>query len=193
MRWKWWLAVIGLIAFGGVLGAAALIASIEINHHTSTDAFCGTTCHSMTHLVADPYYAKSRHRTSSSGVLPSCGDCHIPKTNWFVETYAHVAGGVRDIIAENRNNFADPAIWERRRVELAHEVREEMRHNDSATCRDCHAASAIKPESQRGGAAHAMLADGRATCIDCHYNLVHAPVPPSADFLRGSGLRASTK
>ena len=27
------------------------------------------------------------------------------------------------------------------------------------------------------------------TCIDCHFNLVHAPVPPTIDFIRGSGHR----
>ena len=187
-----WLAIIALIAVGGVLGAGAIVASVEINRHTSTDAFC-TSCHSMGHLAADPFFTRSSHRNSSAGVLPSCGDCHIPKTNWFVETYAHVAGGIRDVIAENTNNFADPAVWEKRRVELAHYVRDEMRRHDSVTCRGCHVASAIQPASQRGRAAHALLAEGRMTCIDCHFNLVHAPVPPSAAFLRGSGLSTPTK
>jgi hypothetical protein len=26
------------------------------------------------------------------------------------------------------------------------------------------------------------------TCIDCHFNLIHAPVPPSMSFIRGSGI-----
>ena len=43
-----------------------------------------------------------------------------------------------DIIAEYTNNFADPAVWEKRRIELAHEVRREMRAQDSVTCRSCH-------------------------------------------------------
>src|SRR5215831_1360141 len=53
---------------------------------------------------------------NSRGVRPSCGDCHIPKTNWFIETYTHVASGTRDLIAELTNNFDDPKIWEARRV-----------------------------------------------------------------------------
>lgn len=187
-----WLAVIALLAFGGLLGAGAIIASVEINRYTSTDAFC-TSCHSMGHLAADAFYAKSRHRSNMVGVQPSCGDCHIPKTNFFIETYTHVASGVRDVIAETTNNFADTATWEKRRIELAHYVRDEMRRNDSVTCRGCHTAEAIEPASQRGRAAHAVLADRRVTCIDCHFNLVHAPVPPSTEFLRGSGLATPRK
>jgi len=77
---------------------------------------------------------------------------------------------------------------EPRRIALAHEVRDEMRRADSVTCRGCHTESAIRPASERGRAAHALLADRRMTCVDCHFNLAHAPVPPSPDFLRGSGL-----
>jgi nitrate/TMAO reductase-like tetraheme cytochrome c subunit len=189
---KRWLAVFTLIAVGGLLGAGVIVASVEVNRHTSTDAFC-TSCHSMGHMVADPFFAKSSHRSNVAGVLPSCGDCHIPKTNWFVETYAHAASGIRDIIAENMNNFTDPTVWEKRRIKLAHSVREQMRRSDSVTCRGCHTPAAIQPASQRGRAAHALLAEGRMTCIDCHFNLVHAPVPASADFLRGSGLRTPRK
>jgi nitrate/TMAO reductase-like tetraheme cytochrome c subunit len=121
-------------------------------------------------------------------VRPSCGDCHIPKTNWFVETYAHVAGGVKDTIAEYSNDFSNRAAWEKRRVELAHYVRGEMRRQDSVTCRSCHDAGAVKPASERGRAAHALLQERKLTCIDCHFNLVHAPVPPSIEFLRGSNI-----
>jgi len=187
-----WVSIIGLLAVGGVLGAGALIASLEVNRATSTDAFC-TSCHSMAHLAADPYFLNSAHRSNRHGVLPSCGECHIPKTNWFVETYAHVTSSVRDIIAEKTHNFDDPAVWEKRRVELAHKVREEIRRNDSVTCRSCHSPASIHPTSVPGKAAHALLAEGGMTCIDCHINLVHAPVPASAEFLRGSGLGTRKK
>jgi nitrate/TMAO reductase-like tetraheme cytochrome c subunit len=192
MPWRRWLGFLALLAAGGVVGAGVIVASVEGNRYTSTDAFC-SSCHSMGHVVADPYFTKSVHRSNAAGVLPSCGDCHIPKTNWFVETYAHVASGVRDAIAEKRNNFADPAVWEKRRLELADYVRENMRRNDSVTCRSCHDAAAIAPASERGRAAHALVREGRMTCIDCHFNLVHAPVPPSASFIRGSGLGGGRK
>jgi len=182
-----WLSVIGLLAVGGVVGAGALIASVEVNRHTDADAFC-SSCHSMKHVVADLHFQQSKHRSNAVGVRPSCGDCHIPKTNWFVETYTHVASGIKDIIAEYSNDFRSPTTWEARRIELAHDVRDKMRRQDSITCRSCHDAGAVRPAGERGRAAHTLLQERKLTCIDCHFNLVHVPVPPRLEFLRGSNL-----
>ena len=184
-----WLFIFAILAAGALVGAGGLIVSLEVYKATSTDEFC-TSCHSMKFVGNDPHLLTSAHRTNSAGVRPSCGDCHIPNTNWFVETYAHVTSGVRDVVAELSHNYSDPTIWETRRVELAHEVRNTMRKQDSVTCRSCHDAKAVNPKSPRGQAAHAMLRDSRMTCIDCHFNLVHAPVPPSIEFIRGSALGA---
>lgn len=182
-----WLFGIALLAIGTVIGAGANIASVEVNSLTSTDAFC-TSCHSMARIAADPHFRQSAHHSNAAGVRASCGDCHIPRTNWFTETYAHVASGVKDTIAEYANDFGNAAKWEARRVELAHEVRDKMRRQDSVTCRSCHDAAAIRPTSERGGAAHALQRERNLTCINCHFNLVHAPVPPRLEFLRGSNL-----
>ena len=184
-RWVWGGV---LVVVGMVVGAGLLLASVEINRLTSTEEFCGS-CHSMTHVVADRHYQQSVHHANAQGVRVGCGDCHIPTTNWFTETYVHVSSGIRDVIAETTNDYADPAKWEARRVELAHEVREEMRRSDSVTCRQCHNVQAVAPESERGRAAHVLAREGRMTCIDCHFNLVHAPVPPTMSFVRGSGIR----
>jgi nitrate/TMAO reductase-like tetraheme cytochrome c subunit len=184
MRWR---TTVLVFVIGGLAGAGALIASLEVNRATSTDAFC-SSCHSMTFVASDPVFLHSAHRTNGAGVHPSCGDCHIPRTNWFVETWAHVSSGVRDVIAERSHDFGDPTVWEARRVALAHEVRETMRAQDSGTCRSCHDAATIAPKSERGKAAHALMREGRMTCIDCHFNLVHAPVPPTVEFIRGSGI-----
>jgi nitrate/TMAO reductase-like tetraheme cytochrome c subunit len=189
MRWP---AILALLAAGGLVGAGAIVASIEVNRHTSTDAFC-TSCHSMAHVAAEPQFKRSTHRSNAAGVRPSCGDCHIPATNWFVETYAHAVKGAWDVFAESTHDYRDPAVWEARRVELAHSVRDEMRSQDSVTCRRCHDAAAIHPASERGRAAHALAREGRMTCIDCHFNLVHSPVPPRIGFIRGSGLSGQKK
>jgi len=177
---------------GFIVGAGGIIASQEFNRYTSTDAFC-TSCHSMKFVAADAYFKQSAHRSNKEGMRPSCGDCHIPKINWFVETYTHVSSGIRDVIAEYANNFSDARTWETRRVELAHDVRAQMRAQDSVTCRSCHDATAVEPVSERGRAAHALAREGRMTCIDCHFNLVHAPVPPTIAFIRGSGIGGSPK
>jgi len=189
---KRWLAVLATLGVGGLIGAAAIVGSVEINRYTSTDAFC-TSCHSMARLAAEPQFGRSAHRSNTAGVLPSCGDCHIPSTNWFAETYAHAVKGLWDVVAESTRDFRDPVVWEARRVELAHYVRDEMRSQDSVTCRRCHDAAAIQPASQRGRAAHELVKEGRMTCIDCHFNLVHAPVSPRTSFIRGSGLGGQKK
>jgi nitrate/TMAO reductase-like tetraheme cytochrome c subunit len=187
-----WLLIFAILVIGAFVGAGGILVSLEVNRATSTDAFC-TSCHSMTGLGSDPHFLASAHHSNSAGVNPTCGDCHIPKTNWFVETYAHVKSGARDVYAEYTHNYSDPKIWEPRRVALAHEVRETMRAQDSVTCRSCHDANKVQPKSPRGQAAHALLREGRMTCIDCHFNLVHAPVPPSMEFIRGSAIDAKAK
>lgn len=186
-----WLLLFVLIV-GGFLGAGAVVGSVELNRYTSGDDFC-STCHSMAFVRDDPYFIQSAHRTNKAGVRPYCGDCHIVKTNWFVETWDHVSFGVRDVIAEYTHNYRDPKIWAKRRIELAHRVRQTMREQDSVTCRSCHERIAIRPTSTRGQAAHALMREGRMTCIDCHFNLVHAPVPPTIEFIRGSGISGTAK
>jgi len=184
---KRWLAILALLVIGGALGAGAIVASTFVNSYTSTEAFC-TSCHSMAGIGSDPHYLQSAHRANAVGVRPSCADCHVPATNWFVETYAHISAGITDGIAELRGAGRDPAAWAARLPALADAVREEMRRDDSATCRKCHDAGTIHPASEAGRAAHAMLAQRQVTCIDCHFNIVHTPIPPSASFLHGSGL-----
>jgi len=186
------LFLLVVLVIGAVLGTGAFLVSLEVNRATSTDAFC-TSCHSMALVGNDPIFLRSAHRTNGAGVHPTCADCHIRRDNWFVETYAHVKSGLRDSIADVTHNYGDATVWEARRIELAHEVRNTMRAEDSATCRSCHAAASISPKSQRGQAAHALMREGRMTCIDCHFNLVHAPVPPTLEFIRGSGIGRAAK
>jgi trimethylamine-N-oxide reductase (cytochrome c), cytochrome c-type subunit TorY len=52
-----------------------------------------------------------------------------------------------------------------------------MRSQESVTCRSCHDADAIQPKSKGGRAAHALLHENRMTCIDCHINFDHTPLP----------------
>lgn len=187
MKRKRWWAAISLIVAGGVVGAGAIVGSTFVNRATSTEAFC-TSCHSMTALAAEPHYQQSGHRANAAGVLASCADCHVPSGNWFTETYSHMVDGIRDGIAEYTGNVGDPAVWSARLPVLAERVREELRKDDGLTCRKCHDPVAIRPASDAGRAAHAMLTQRRVTCIDCHFNLAHAPIAPSPGFLRGTGL-----
>jgi trimethylamine-N-oxide reductase cytochrome c-type subunit TorC len=182
-----WLWLCAVFVVGGVIGAGGIIASTEINRQTSTDALC-TSCHTMSVVVADPHYQQSAHEANAAGLRVGCSDCHIQSGNWFVETYEHVSSGLRDVVAEYTHNYNDPALWNKRRVELAAEVRDQMHRNDSATCRKCHDAAAIRPASEAGRASHAMLKQGQATCIDCHANIVHAVVVLSRNLTGGSDV-----
>jgi nitrate/TMAO reductase-like tetraheme cytochrome c subunit len=178
-RWREWMSRISwrlvlTLLIGAVIGAGAVIASVQVNHATSTEKFCAYTCHSMTPKVTDPHYLQSKHISNSKGVRPSCGDCHIPKTNWFLETYTHVRKGLHDLIAEKTTNFSDQKAWEARRVALAKGVHDDMRAWDNAPCKGCHVVASIKPSSPAGQAVHTALPAGVA-CVDCHQALVHSP------------------
>jgi cytochrome c-type protein NapC len=162
-RKRRWIAVLGLIALGIVIGAAGIVASTEINRITSTDALC-TSCHTMATVAEDPQFQNSPHRKNAVGVLASCSDCHIPTNNWFIETYTQLASGIKDVVAENTGNFSDPAVWQARRAELATVTRDVMRRNRGVTCLKCHEVAAISGAKE----AHAALAQGQSTCVDCH-------------------------
>jgi nitrate/TMAO reductase-like tetraheme cytochrome c subunit len=175
-RWPF----IGMLLASAVVGAGAIIASTVVNHRTSTDAFCSTSCHSMVFQASNGHFQHSKHRSNTKGVIASCADCHIPTTNWFIETYTHVTSGARDVFMELTHNFKDPKIWEAHRTKLTQEVQAKLRAQDSVTCRSCHDANAIKPVSESGRTSHAMLKQGGVTCVDCHTNLVHPPAAQSS-------------
>lgn len=175
-----WLIMLAVFVLGGAIGAAGIIASTFVNRYTSTEAFC-TSCHSMAAVAADPVYVQSAHRSNAAGVVANCADCHTPANNWFVDTWSHAVGGLRDGIAELTGNFDDPKAWAARAPALAQRVRDEMEREDSVTCRKCHDAAAIHPTSAAGQAAHAALAQGGVTCIACHDDIAHAPTPAAAN------------
>ncbi len=173
-------------AFVGVLTGLVLAVGIEAaNRLTSTDAFC-TSCHVMkASIAADPVYQKARHQTGTSGVRAGCKDCHIAATDLVGETWIHAKKGIMEWIALMRFDYDDPKVWASRRVLLARNVRDEMRSDDSAACRNCHELASTRPKSRAGRAAHAFAAEGTRTCIQCHFNLVHRPVAPRLEFIRG--------
>jgi len=176
-----------VVVLAGVVGAVIAVAAVLVNEqvdaYTSTDVFCGTSCHSMqAHVADDPVYVASAHRTASSGVRAGCADCHIPH-GIVAGTWAHVKGGVKDIISETLNDFSDREVWERGRAERAYHVRDWLLETDSATCRTCHDEAAIEPERKRGQRQHADAREQGLTCIGCHYNLVHAELEAREDFL----------
>lgn len=170
-------AVSSAMLAGVLVGGGAILLSQEINERTAGDDFC-VTCHTMQVVADEPRYVHSAHRANAEGVRATCGDCHIPASNYFIESYTHLYMSVKDTYVELTRDFSDPDRWAAHRVELARRVRREMRENDSATCRSCHDPAAIAPASEAGRNAHAQVPEGNSTCIDCHLNMVHAPPRP---------------
>jgi trimethylamine-N-oxide reductase (cytochrome c), cytochrome c-type subunit TorY len=177
MRINRWVLV-GLLFVAACVGAGAIIASVSIYHYSdSSDAFC-TQCHTMAQEADKPYYQNSRHRNNHLGVQATCDKCHVPMTNWFVNTFTRVTLGMKDSFVELTHDFSNPAAWEAYRVDLEPRALARLRAQDSVTCRSCHDADAIHPTSEAGRASHASLGQGGVTCVDCHTNLVHPPAAP---------------
>jgi nitrate/TMAO reductase-like tetraheme cytochrome c subunit len=173
---------IGFLLFGVAIGVLATLTAEQVDHYTSTEAFCGNSCHSMSqYIVKDSIYKNSAHRNNKSGVLASCGDCHIPH-DLVPATWVHVKSGIIDIISEISNDFSKPENWQKIKPRLAKKVRDEMRDNDSQACRKCHDMKRIAVSSYMGQRAHAQSYKNEKTCIQCHFNLVHGPTPVHPGF-----------
>ena len=166
-------------AFLLVLGVS-LHATEKVNVYLASTEFC-VSCHSM-EAYQYQEYQESRHYQTSSGVRPSCGDCHVSREFWPA-VWEHMVG-LEDAIAEASFDWHDPATMEDRRPAMAEKVRMSMLGNDSRACRTCHVMEAIQPQRARGQRAHENALESGQTCIACHYNLVHAPKDLSEPFSR---------
>lgn len=93
--------------------------------------------------------AKAIHYTNRSGGRASCPDCHVP------HEWTHKIA---------RKMQASKEVWAR------------LKANDSRECRNCHNFEFmdITRQSKRASAMHSTsLANGEATCIDCHKGIAH--------------------
>lgn len=169
------------LVLGGFAGIGFMVFLMEFDHYTSSEAFC-TTCHSMT-LAAEPY-RQSAHYLPTSGVRASCGDCHV-SPGIFAATWDHFVGG-KDLFRQIFGaNYDDPVINALHLPEAAFSARDWFRQRDSATCKRCHVQDAIIGKRADTQAIHMEDAVGK-TCIDCHINLVHQPVPERETFKRAA-------
>lgn len=174
-----------------IVGAAFVFIVLSGNHYTSTESFCGTSCHSMKAYIAESSnYKNSSHRKNTAGIQASCKDCHLPR-ELVAETVAHITSGTKDMYSSIVNDFSNPDVWKNKRVVLAENVRNEMMHNDSKNCRYCHDTSTMNSDRERINRRHELAETNGVSCIGCHYNLVHDPIPPSEAFLRANTLQPS--
>ncbi|MGF1644329.1 MAG: NapC/NirT family cytochrome c [Thiotrichales bacterium] len=165
------MAVFALLAVGIVVGAGAVIGTQVAVNATGTNAFC-SSCHSMT--IPHAEYRETIHYANRTGIQVHCADCHIPH-NYPQKLITKIMVGTKDIVQEMRGVLANEQLYEDRREAMANKVWARMKANDSAECRYCHDTEHMRAEAQRPEAreAHALLAQGGATCIDCHQGIAH--------------------
>ncbi len=155
--------VIGWITFGGTQA---------VLHATSTTEFC-VSCHTMEKPFHE--YQGSVHFSNSKGVRAECADCHIPTHNTVDYLWTKIRAS-KDIYHEFVTGKIDTdEKYEEHRLEMAQTVWDQLKANDSATCRSCHSFDAMELYDQPKGAREMHIAaqkDGQ-TCIDCHKGVAH--------------------
>ncbi len=167
------------IIAGIVVGWLTLGGTAAVMHYTSSTEFC-LSCHSM----EIPYeeYQGSIHFSNAKGIRAECSDCHIPQ-----EPIDYVITKIRaskDIYHEFvTGKIDDEEKYEEHRMAMAEMVWEQMRANDSATCRSCHTLGAMDSYEQSEDAAkmHAYALENKVTCIDCHKGVAHFAPEPEMD------------
>jgi nitrate/TMAO reductase-like tetraheme cytochrome c subunit len=169
-RWS----VGALLLLGLVVGAGAVIGTQVGVAVTGTDEFCGTTCHSHEKFVY-PDHQKSIHYSNRTGVRAMCTDCHVPH-HYPAVLFVKAKQGLKDAYAELRGTISTQEKFDHEKWRLANIVWDEMRENNSETCRSCHDPKAwdSKKQSEDVQPMHKKFLAGKATCIDCHTGVAHS-------------------
>jgi nitrate/TMAO reductase-like tetraheme cytochrome c subunit len=148
--------------------------------YSSSDAFCGTACHSMT-WASDAYH-QGPHFINASGVRANCGQCHIPYDSSHATATEYVqmllfkaARGAKDFWYESRKTVATKEEWENQRPQLQAEFESYLQAHNYITCRDCHSLEAFGgPRSQMKVLIHKDIIKANAVdCLQCHSNIGH--------------------
>lgn len=163
----------GTLLLGAALAVVLAAAVLGGEAAVSTTEFC-LSCHSMSYPAEE--LKKSSHY-GALGANPGCKDCHIPQglANFHLAVATHVLDGARELVLEFRHDYSDIKKFNARRPEMAHDARMNLKRWDSVTCRSCHRDP--QPPGADAKAAHEKMLTHKATCIDCHQNLVHKEVP----------------
>lgn len=136
-----------------------------VDSRTSKPEYC-ISCHAMKFSAEE--FQKSKHYKSKVGILPNCIDCHIPKGDR--------AAKIKRIIGDSFAQLSGPKTkedYEKAKPALAKKVRDYLHQNDSAPCRNCHIADAMKSENEDATAAHKKMMEEKKTCVDCHFEIAH--------------------
>ncbi|MBF0783972.1 nitrate reductase [Muribacter muris] len=152
------------------IGAALLLGGQWVMHKTSSTEFC-VSCHSMSY--AQQEWEGSSHFANAKGVRAECADCHIPQESWHYLKAKVIA--LKDLWYEATGKIDDKQKYEVHRAEMAQRVWNELKANDSATCRSCHSFDAMdfSQQTKLAKQTHREAQGKGQTCIDCHKGIVH--------------------
>lgn len=142
---------IGWLTFGGTQA---------VLHATSSTEFC-VSCHTMEKPLHE--YQGSVHFSNQKGIRAECADCHIPQEP--IDYLITKIRASKDIYHEFVTGKIDTdEKYEEHRLAMAETVWEQMRENDSATCRSCHSFDAMETYDQSVSAQKkCMLMDKKTT------------------------------
>lgn len=154
---------------------------------SSSDKFCGTTCHSM--VWASAAYRQSTHYINNVGVRASCGDCHIPYDSGHATAVEYVKlllfkadRGAKDFWYESQKSIATKEEWEKRHPALSENFENYLTQHNYITCRGCHSLLSFGgPNSHMKLVIHqGMVKSDSYNCLQCHANIGHVYVQPSS-------------
>jgi cytochrome c-type protein NapC len=178
--------------FSSALGLVIVgIVAVALTNHavnwSSSDRFCGTTCHSMSWV--DAAYQRGPHYINNVGVRASCGECHIPYDSGHATASEYVLlllfkadRGAKDFWYEANKSIATKEEWEKRRPALSSEFESYLTKHNYITCRGCHSLSSFGgAHSHMKLVIHQGLVNADAyNCLQCHANIGHVYEQPSS-------------
>ena len=169
---------LGAITAGIVIGVVGMIGFEATMHYTSTDAFCGESCHEMSIPTAALH--ETGHFRNVHGVSVGCADCHIPEA--FVPKMLRKIEASREVWGHFTGLIDTPEKYAAHRPAMQAREIARIKANDSQECRNCHRIERMElAEQDRAVQRYHRGMDQRGkTCIDCHAGLAHPTQPASA-------------
>ena len=164
-------SVIVVFIGGLMIGAAALAAFNGVMYATSTEEFCGSSCHEMNIPLAS--LQQTAHSGNSHGVAVSCADCHIPKE--FGPKMLRKIEASREVWGHFTGLIDTPEKYAAHRPAMQERELKRIRANDSQECRTCHRLERMDFEAQSRAVRryHRGMKSRGKTCIDCHEGIAH--------------------
>ncbi len=156
---------------GLVLGVAAYAAYDGVMHFTSTDEFCGSSCHEME--APRTALEQTAHHSNAHGVSVGCSDCHIPKE--FVPKMLRKIEASREVWGHWTGVIDTPEKYAAHQPVMAERELNRLRANDSQECRNCHLVEQMDFSVQDRAVRryHRAMKQRDKTCIDCHQGIAH--------------------